>query len=109
MNFGAANRAGMRKERTMTVIRMGRKESNEFLEFAFDNEFEAYVFYSSTVDHYREDDLFISMTEESEEDDEDLHFGADEGVDEEALLRELLNSGTFIDFKRTRSDKSMLY
>lgn len=62
----------------MTVVRVGKRSSFDYMEFAFDDEFSAYVFYSATKDHYREDDLYISMVEEE---------------DDPGLLNELLNKG----------------
>lgn len=56
----------------MTIVRIGRKGSNTYMEFEFEDEFSAYVFYSATKDHYREDDLFISMVEEEDECMKDL-------------------------------------
>ena len=52
----------------MTIIRLGRK-GKDYMEFSFDNEIGAFAFYAGAKDSYREDDLFISMTEEGEEDE----------------------------------------
>lgn len=93
----------------MTIIQIGRKDSKTLpMEFEFDDELAAFALYASCKDHYREDDLYINMTE-SEEEDEDLHIGEDEGADEKALLRKLLESGAFIDIKGLRGSESMCY
>lgn len=51
----------------MTVVRIGSKRNKFPLEFAFDEEMDAFNFYARAKDHYREDDLIITMTEEGEE------------------------------------------
>ena len=45
------------------VVRMGRRDCDDYLEFAFDDGMDAYTFYSDAKDHYREDDLIIVMGE----------------------------------------------
>ena len=93
----------------MTIIQIGRKGSKTLpMEFEFDDELAAFALYASCKDHYREDDLYINMTE-SEEEDEDLHIGEDEGADEKALLRKLLESGAFINIKGLRGSESVCY
>ncbi len=91
----------------MTIVMISRSD-DRCMEFAFDNEMDAFNFYASAKDSYREDDLCICMTEEGE-DDEDLHFRTDEGVDEDALLSKLFKSGIFTNIDGSRGDKSMLY
>ena len=51
----------------MTIVRIGRKSENSYMEFEFPNETEAFVFYCGAKSGYREDDLVITMTEEGEE------------------------------------------
>ena len=93
----------------MTIIQIGRKESQMLpMQFEFDDELAAFALYASCKDHYREDDLYINMTE-SEEEDEGLHIGEDEGIDEKALLRKLLESGALVDIKRLRGSEPMCY
>lgn len=46
------------------IVRMGRKGSDDFMEFEFDDGMDAYTFYSEAKDHYREDDLLIFMGED---------------------------------------------
>ena len=54
-----------------TIVRIGSKKNPFPLEFKFDDDegMDAYNFYSEAIDHYREDDLIIVMTEEGEEDE----------------------------------------
>lgn len=93
----------------MTIIQIGRKDSQMLpMQFEFDDELAAFALYASCKDHYREDDLYINMTE-SEEEDEDLHIGKDEGADEKALLRKLLESGAFVDIKGLQGSEPMCY
>jgi hypothetical protein len=100
---------GHGKECEMTIIQIGRKDSQMIpMQFEFDEEMEAFALYALCKDHYREDDLYINMTE-SEEEDEDLHIGEDEGADEKALLRKLLESGAFINIKGLRGSEPMCY
>ena len=51
----------------MTIVRIGRRSECSYLEFEFDHPMDAFVFYTTTRDKYREDDLCITMTEEGEE------------------------------------------
>ena len=57
------------KGKKMTVIRIGRRDSSEYMEFAFDDAMDAFNFYSEVKDHYREDDLVISMVEEKHDEE----------------------------------------
>ena len=50
----------------MTIVRIGRRSENSYLEFEFDSGMDAFVFYSAAKDRYREDDLVITMTEEGD-------------------------------------------
>lgn len=50
----------------MTVVRIGNKKNAFPLEFEFDEEMDAFNFYSEAKDHYRENDFIITMTEEKE-------------------------------------------
>jgi hypothetical protein len=94
----------------MTIIQIGRKDSQMLpMEFEFDDELAAFALYASCKDHYREDDLYINMTESEDAENEDLHIGEDEGIDEKALLRKLLESGAFIDIKGVQGSESMCY
>ena len=54
----------------MTVIRMGKRNSAEPLQFSFDNPMDAFTLYAIVKDSYREDDLVIEMTEEGEDDEQ---------------------------------------
>lgn len=54
----------------MTVIRMGKQNSDNPMEFAFDNPMDAFTLYAIVKDSYREDDLVIEMTEEGEDDEQ---------------------------------------
>jgi hypothetical protein len=54
----------------MTVVRIGNKKNPFPLEFEFDEEMDAFNFYSEAKDHYRENDFIIAMTEEKEEEKE---------------------------------------
>ena len=93
----------------MTIIQIGRKGSQMLpMQFEFDDELAAFALYASCKDHYREDDLYINMTE-SEEEDEGLHIGEDDGADEKTLLRKLLESGAFVDIERLRGSEPMCY
>lgn len=49
-----------------TIIRIGSKKNPFPLEFKFDDGMDAFQFYADARDHYREDDLIITMTEEGE-------------------------------------------
>jgi len=91
----------------VTIIRIGRKGSNDYMEFAFESEFEAYTFYSTAINHYREDDFFISMAEENN--DEDLHIRTDEGANEESLFSKLLERGILIKLDGTSAGEPMPY
>ena len=51
----------------MTIVRFGKKGSKECMEFSFDEPMDAFTFYTEAIDHYREDDLSIDMTEEEKE------------------------------------------
>lgn len=51
----------------MTIIRIGKQRSTEAMEFAFTNAMDAFVFYSTARDSYREDDMVITMTEEGDD------------------------------------------
>jgi len=51
----------------MTVVMIGKKNGKEALEFSFDYDQDAFEFYMSAKEHYREDDLAIVMLEEGEE------------------------------------------
>lgn len=51
----------------MTIVRIGRKGSADYLEFAYENAMDAFMFYAQAKDAYREDDLVIDMTEEGEQ------------------------------------------
>lgn len=48
----------------MTLVQISRLREPTFMEFAFEEETEAFAFYALAKDHYREDDLCICMTEE---------------------------------------------
>lgn len=50
-----------------TIIRIGSQKNPFPLEFKFESGMAAYTFYSDAIDHYREDDLIIVMTEEGED------------------------------------------
>lgn len=51
----------------MTIVRIGRKSEYAYMEFEFDYPMDAFVFYTTVTERYREDDLVIKMTEEGEE------------------------------------------
>jgi len=50
----------------MTIVKIGRKESDKCMEFEFDYPMDAFVFYSQAKNSYREDDMVIAMEEEGE-------------------------------------------
>ena len=60
-----------------TVVRIARKGNAGLMEFEFNNGMDAFVFYSAAKDAYREDDLFINMTEE---DTMTIHVNEKDGV-----------------------------
>lgn len=51
----------------MTLVRIGKKSENSYMEFEFASGMDAFVFYSAAKDSYREDDMVITMTEEGDE------------------------------------------
>lgn len=55
----------------MTVVTIGRAKSKDYLQFEFESDFEAWVFYSTSKDHYREDDLVVTMWDEKDKEDEE--------------------------------------
>lgn len=50
----------------MTIVRIGKRNENGYMEFEFPHAMDAFVFYSAAKDAYREDDMVIDMTEEGE-------------------------------------------
>lgn len=76
----------------MTIVRVGKKNSDECMEFEFDYGLSAFTFYSMAVDHYREDDICICMVEE-EDDEESVHIRENEWLDKDPILQEILGSG----------------
>ena len=54
----------------MTIVKIGRKESDKCMEFEFDYPMDAFVFYSQAKNSYRENDMVIAMEEEEEEENE---------------------------------------
>ena len=50
----------------MTIVRIGKKSECGCMEFEFDHPMDAFVFYTTARDKYREDDMVITMTEEGE-------------------------------------------
>jgi len=50
----------------MTIVKIGRKEDKQPMEFEFHGVMDAYVFYATAKDTYREDDMEIVMTEEGD-------------------------------------------
>lgn len=53
----------------MTIVRIGRKNETSCMEFEFEHPMDAFVFYSTARDTYREDDFVIDMTEEGDTDE----------------------------------------
>ena len=60
-----------------TVVRIARKGNAGLMEFEFESGMDAFVFYSAAKDSYREDDLFINMTEEEQS---SIHVDEERGV-----------------------------
>ena len=58
----------------MTIVSIGRQDSKNCMNFAFEDEIMAFGFYALAKDHYREDDLCICMTEEGSEEDEEIEI-----------------------------------
>ena len=52
-----------------TVVTIGKAKSKDYMQFEFADDFGAWVFYSQAKDHYREDDLVITMWDEKGEED----------------------------------------
>ena len=55
----------------MTIVTIGKAMSKDFMQFEFGSDFEAWAFYASAKDSYREDDLVLTMWEEGNSDEED--------------------------------------